>query len=160
MLSVNPLMIFRTIITPSLGNKENFEIRRQPGDQPVQWMDYYFISFQAPSFCSRFVLVGFAAVLSLVWISGQRKLLCTRTRISFKAIALKAITDTLPKMYFVALQTDRRFLFLKVFGIFLMCMCVCVCMHLFVCVYVSCVCMWLFICANMMACIKCEGHII
>lgn len=81
----------------------------QPGDQSVQWMDgllfYFFTGF---FFCSGFVLVGFAAVLSLVWT--KRELLCAslyRMRIGFKAVILKEITDTLrQKMYVVAHEID------------------------------------------------------
>lgn len=66
MLSVKPLLISRTIITSSQGNKK--KTLRSVGSQGTNLfsgrMDYYLISLQAH--CSGFVLVAFAAVLSLV----------------------------------------------------------------------------------------------
>lgn len=40
-----PLLISRRIITLSPGNIENFEIRRQSGDQSAQWTDGLLLLF-------------------------------------------------------------------------------------------------------------------
>lgn len=137
---------YRNSLSP--GNKENFEIRKQPCDQSVQWMHeillYFFTGWV-------FVCLG-AAVQSLVWISWQRQLLCTAlcSRLIYWRQLLTLGESRRILLHFLFI--NRRILLPKVFGCT---WCECVCMNLLMNS------IWVFpvwVCTVMMAFIKSEGH--
>lgn len=152
LLSVNPMSIFRTILPfESRKTKKTLRSGSSRGTNLLNgWMDISLFSFQAP--CSGFVLVVFfAAVLSLVWISGQRERCSERPH-----IGPESASRPIHRRQLLTLWDWRCILSLLtlIYSSFLS-LKVCVCAHLFVCVPF----MHVRVCTVVMACIKSEGHI-
>lgn len=151
---------FRRVITLSPGNKAKFWVQ-EAARGLICSMDGLFCFLSGSCFYRWFVLV-WVVLQFRPW--RKRELLCAssnRTRISFKAAPLKAITDARRmKVHFAALPTDWMFPDVSLSRGFSGCSwCASVCIKCISAQYVNvsfvCVCS----CARMTACIKSEGHI-